>query len=110
MAARFGYSTSLETTVVFALLVVFVGAADFFGDWACEYFSRSALIVVLRNDTGMRFTRLSIRDLRSCACSAYWARSFRARSVTRHGQLPSTIKGYGYVDSQQPREQDILSN
>jgi hypothetical protein len=86
---------SLETTVVFALLVDFAGAADFFGDWAaCEYFSRSAPIVVLRNDTGMRFTRLSIRDLRSCACSAYWARSFRARSVTRHGQLLST-KGYG---------------
>jgi len=46
------------------------------------YFSRSSPIFAFRVDVGIRLIRSSILVRRLCACRAYCARSFRARSVT----------------------------
>lgn len=45
-------------------------------------FATSSPIFALRRDFGMRLMRSSMRVRRLCACNAYCALNFRARSVT----------------------------
>ena len=47
---------------------------------ACS--SNKSCIFLFLSACGIRLTRISRRDRRPCACKAYCARSFRARSVT----------------------------
>lgn len=48
-----------------------------------EYFSTRSIMLVLRNELGIRLTRISSRDRSPWERSAYCARSFRALSVTK---------------------------
>ena len=78
-------STDVASFASFDDILAFCG--DFELDSACLVLSidlaKRSPILALRSDVGMRFIRISIRVRRLCACKAYWARSFRARSVTR---------------------------
>jgi len=47
-----------------------------------ECFSNNSPIVIFLNATGILLMRISNRNRSPCACKAYCARSFRARSVT----------------------------
>lgn len=78
-------SPSIVLEVVFVLCVLSLEAA------ATEATALLAVSPCLRikssiftflNDIGIRLTRISIRVRKPCACKAYCARSFRARSVT----------------------------
>lgn len=49
---------------------------------SCTYFSNNLPMFTFRRLVGILFTRISIRVRRLCACSAYCALNFLARSVT----------------------------
>jgi len=62
-----------------------------------ECFSNSSPIDIFLNATGILLTRISNRIRSPCACKAYWARSFRARSVTI--MLVNTLASSGADDA-----------
>jgi hypothetical protein len=69
--------------VVLALVIVFVAfRVPVLVDIDSAYFSNSSPMFAFLKLGGIRLTRSSILVLMPCACKAYCARSFRARSVT----------------------------
>jgi hypothetical protein len=59
------------------------GTGLVFGSSNCsEYLLISSSILVVRNAWGILLIRISSLEWRPCACKAYCARNFRARSVT----------------------------
>ena len=82
-----------EADIVVKLRDPFVGLRYFLGEGfskalaAVLCFSSSSPMLIFLRATGIRLTRRSIRDRRSCAWSAYCARSLRALSVTGEYQL-----------------------
>lgn len=77
---------SLSTEIVVIFLELLAGLVTFLGEDCARIvvlcFSHNSPIFALRRETGIRFTRRSIRARRSWDWRAYWARSLRARSVT----------------------------
>ena len=87
---------SSETTMGFCALKAPLAGSTAFGcsdTFFCfpsgisMYFSSKSPIFAMRKDFGMRLIRSSTRVRRLWACRAYWARSFRARSVTGEGLM-----------------------
>ena len=97
---------SLSTDIVVIFREFLAGLVTFLGEDCVRIvvlcFSHNSPIFALRRDTGIRFTRRSIRARRSWDWRAYWARSLRARSVTATWSVCCSTRSRN--------DQDILSS